>query len=355
MSSSFPCVLPPDEHVRQLQRVFAPLNPGFVAEELECTPEAAAAHLYGERAARHTWVSLADVAQIGEVPIRPLKAWMRRHHVPCVPMGPGRTAVLLVHLDDARWYLERHAPRFEWRPFPNVEYLTRLALPEPEVPGPAPAPVVDVDWQLARRAAWPMTAERLAEAVFGTRSGDARPRALKLLRRWEREGRVVCFARGLYDLVRPVTILDPAGHQGRPLPLADSRRLRANHPELAHWPSAALGAAWRAYSALYGGRLLPVLDRAEPTLLEFLLVRQLHPGEQDLRLDARYEALCQDAALYRVGVAPVPRPAAPVPVTAENIEAGLIDFQALVQATRRKLQRGVDRAPPRKRRDVPVR
>lgn len=125
-----------------------------------------------------------------------------------------------------------------------------------------------------------------------------------MLRVWERQGRVVCYARGLYDLIRPALVLDPGPYHGRPLRLAETRLLRTNHPELAHWSSAALGAAWRAYSTLYGGQLLPVLDRAEPTLLEYLLVRQVRPDCADLRLDGQYEELCREAALYRLSPAP---------------------------------------------------
>ncbi|MFC6662473.1 hypothetical protein [Deinococcus multiflagellatus] len=114
---------------------------------------------------------------------------------------------------------------------------------------------------------------------------------------------------------------------------------------MGHWPSAPLAAAWRAYSQLYGAALLPVLDRREPTFLEYLMVRQLHPTERNLQLDARYEALCQTTTLYRLATAPL----APVearntsPVTVENVAAGVVDFQALVAATRQKLQRDFER------------
>lgn len=81
------------------------------------------------------------------------------------------------------------------------------------VPGPVThATLVDVDWQLARQAAWPMTVERLAETVVSSRSSRAQQRIRSLRRRWEAQGKGVCFARGLYDLVRPVLILDPVNH-----------------------------------------------------------------------------------------------------------------------------------------------
>jgi len=112
--------------------------------------------------------------------------------------------------------------------------------------------------------------------------------------------------------------------------------LREHHPEIAHWPSGSIAAAWWAYSRLYGGSLLPVADRGEPTWLEYLMVRQLHPEIQDLTLNAQYEELCQETAFYRLVTAPVQPDR--LQVTVENIEAGLIDFKTLAQATRRKLQ-----------------
>ena len=337
MSDRPPCCLPPAEHIRQLQHVYGDLSPAFVAEELLCTLDVAAEHLYGGRAAQHSWVRLTDLASVAEVPLASLKRWMRRHHVPLIQNGRrGRTAALLVHLDDALRYLALHRPRSPWRDFPNVDYLPRTALddlPAIQEGLTSRAPAVDVDWHLARRAAWPMTAERLADAVFGSRSADAQRQARKMLRVWERQGRVVCYARGLYDLIRPALVLDPAAYHGRPLRLAETRLLRTNHPELAHWSSAALGAAWRAYSTLYGGQLLPVLDRAEPTLLEYLVVRQVRPDRADLRLDGQYEELCREAALYRLSPAPAAQ-GDQAPATAANIDADLTDEAPVVRPRR---------------------
>ncbi|MBZ9753476.1 hypothetical protein K7W42_21820 [Deinococcus sp. HMF7604] len=75
------------------------------------------------------------------------------------------------------------------------------------------------------------------------------------------------------------------------------------------------------------------------------MVRQLHPVEGPLHLNARYNTLCQGAALYRLGTAPLARAgdAGSIEVTAENIQAGLVDFKALVVATRQKLQRDFER------------
>ncbi len=333
-----PCstsALTPETHVQQLQRVFGPLSPGFVAEELDCALEKAEHLLYGRAAAKHCWVRLLDVAQVARTDHRAVKRWMRARHIPCAqPGNAGPGATLLVHLADARWYFRIVEERAPGRDHPNADQLPRWPLESRAVQ--APRAPTEVDWQLARRADWPMTVERLADAVLGARSPAALRRTRTLLKGWERQGRVVCFARGLYDLVRPQVVLSPDGYQGDPLPDASALALRAHHPELAHWPAAALAGAWRAYSAVYGGRLLAVADRREPTLLEYLLIRQLHTDIQDLKVDARYDVLARDVALYRLTAAPQPDP---VPqVTFENIQAGLIDFDALVQATRKKMQ-----------------
>jgi hypothetical protein len=125
----------------------------------------------------------------------------------------------------------------------------------------------------------------------------------------------------------------------------DLQKLRAHHPEIAHWPSGPLAAAWRAYSRFYAGRLLPVADRGEPTFLEYLLVDQLNPEGRPGTVDARYEKLCQDAAFYRLIPAPLQhavgtqKPA----LTVENIQAGLIDFKAAAEATRLRMQRHTGR------------
>lgn len=201
---------------------------------------------------------------------------------------------------------------------------------------------MDLDWQLARRAAWPMTPQRLADAVYGGRSAGKLRRARRLLGLWETQGRVTCFARGLYDLVRPALVLRPEGYGRRALPLEDLKRLRTYHPEITHWQNGSLAAAWRSYSRLYGEARLPVFDRREPSLLEYLMVRQLHPEVGELRLDAQYEALCREVVFYRLVAAPVQEPVgkkSPA-VTVANIEAGLIDFKALAELTRRKMQRG---------------
>ncbi|MFD1732873.1 hypothetical protein ACFSC4_20020 [Deinococcus malanensis] len=192
-----------------------------------------------------------------------------------------------------------------------------------------------MDWRLAQGAVWPVTAERLAEAVYGTRSAAALGQIRRLVRLWEAQGRIVCFARGSYDRVRPDIVLDPSVFGRSVLPKAEIQTLKDHHPEVQHWPSRALAAAWRGYSRLYGAPRLPVLARREPTLLEYLLVRQLNPDSEVLGLDAQYETWCQDAALYRL----IPAPSEDRPlVTVENIESGRIDFQALAKATREGLQ-----------------
>ncbi|PTA66554.1 hypothetical protein [Deinococcus arcticus] len=190
-----------------------------------------------------------------------------------------------------------------------------------------------------------MTVERLADAVYGVRRPDALQQTRRLLRAWEAQGRVVCFAKGLYDLVRPEVRLDPAPYGRSVLPKTSIQLLRALYPEVGHWPSTALAAAWRAYSRLYGSPLLPILEQREAAFLEYLMVRELHPTETGLQLDARYEALCQETLFYRLGTVPVVTEASPQPpeVTVANIEAGLIDFKVLARATRLKLQRAHER------------
>ncbi|GGO41108.1 hypothetical protein GCM10008949_51480 [Deinococcus humi] len=338
--------LPPHEHLRQLHQVYGPLSPAFVAEELHCTLEEAEHHLYGRHAAGYCWVSLADLAHLAAVSPIGLKRWVRRHHLQSAPQrGQGRSTPLCIHLDDARHllYLKPGTQQATADALPRVKAEDLRASP---IPRPVTqAAVVDVDWQLARQAAWPMTVDRLAEAVYGSRAAQARQQTQRMLRRWEAQGRVVCFARGLYDLVRPVVVLDPARYGRSVLAREELRKLRAHHPEIAHWPSRSLAAAWRAYSRFYAGRLLPVADRGEPTFLEYLLVGQLNsegvPGE----VDARYEELCREAAFYRLVPAPpqnvveTEQPA----LTVENIEAGLIDFQAAAEATRLKMQRHSNR------------
>lgn len=330
--------LSPKESLRQLHRVYGPLGPAFVAEELNCTLQEAELHLYGPHADQHCWVSLTDLSRFCGASKVHLKRWVRNHHLQSPQRkGQGRGAPLFIHLADARHYLHARSEHPPTMPFYSAEYLPRVTtadlLPDP---APTPAKVVDVDWQLARRAVWPMTTERLAEALYSSRSVQAQHKARRLIQRWETQGRVICFARGLYDLVRPALVLEPERYKRRALPGADIQRLREHHPEVAHWPAGSIAAAWWAYSQLYGGSLLPVADRGEPTWLEYLMVRQLHPEVQDLTLNARYEELCQETAFYRLVPAPV-RPG-PVQVTVENIEAGLVDFQVLAQATRRKLQ-----------------
>ena len=90
--------------------------------------------------------------------------------------------------------------------------------------------------------------------------------------------------------------------------------------------------------------MLPVLERREASWLEYLLIRQLHPEVQIVKIDAAYEALCREVTWYRLIPAPQPRAALtkPVQVTVENIEAGLVDFRALAEATRRKLRKSSD-------------
>ncbi len=344
--------LPPHEHLRQLQHVYGPLSPAFVAEELNCTLEEAEHHLYGSHTSRYCWVSLADLGHLSAVSPIGLERWVRRHHLQSAPQaGQGRTAPLHLHLEDARHFLSLR---------PGTQHVSADALPRMrgEDLGPAsiPSPVthtalVDVDWQLARQAAWPMTVERLAEAVYGSRSSTAQQRTRSLLRTWEAQGRVVCFARGLYDLVRPVLVLDPERFGRSLLAKEDLRKLRVHHPEIAHWPSRPLAAAWRSYSAFYANTLLPVAERAEPTFLEYLLVRQLNPEGIPGEVNAQYEELCQEAAFYRL----MPAPSQNVietqqhGLTVENIQAGLIDFKAAAEATRLKMQRhsGKGQAPGR--------
>ncbi|GGL95128.1 hypothetical protein GCM10010840_36530 [Deinococcus aerolatus] len=271
-----------------------------------------------------------------------LKRWVRRHHLQTASLqGQGRTAPLYLYLDDPRSLLSLA---------PGTQEATAEALPrvKGEDLGPAsiPSPVthtalVDVDWQLARQAAWPMTVERLAEAVYSSRSLQAQQQTRKILRRWESQGRIVCFARGLYDLVRPSLVLDQERYGKSVLPREDLQKLRTHHPELAHWAGGPLAAAWRAYSRFYANTLLPVADRGEPTLLEYLMVRQLNPEWVPGEVDARYEELCRDAAFYRLLPAAPQRALETLPpvLTVENVEAGLIDFTAAAEATRLKMQR----------------
>lgn len=334
--------LPPHEHLRQLQHVYGPLSPAFVAEELQCTLQEAEHLLYGSQTARYCWVSLTDLALLSEVGMIGLKRWMRRHHLQSAPQrGQGRNALLYVHLDDARHLLSLR-PGTQNASADALPRITGEDLKSSPISGPVTqAAVMDVDWQLARQAAWPMTVDRLAEAVYGSRAAQARQQTQKMLRRWETQGRVVCFARGLYDLVRPSVVLSPERFGRSVLAREDLQRLRAHHPEIAHWPSGSLASAWRAYSRFYANALLPVVDRGEPTFLEYLLVCQLNPKGIPGTVDARYEELCREAALYRL----IPAlsqsaldPAQP-PLTVENIEAGLIDFGAAAEATRLKMQR----------------
>lgn len=335
--------LRPQEHLRQLQRVYGLLSPAFVAEELECTVEEATRLLYGPHADRFCWVSLADLAHLSGVSLSDVKRWVRRQNVQSAPQrGQGRTASPCIHLDDARHFLSQTPAGQET----TADALPRLKgedLGSVAAKAVTQAPSVDVDWQLARQAAWPMTVERLAEAVFGSRAAAAQQQSRVMLRRWEAQGKVICFARGLYDLLRPSVVLAPERYGRSVLPTQDIQKLRAHHPEIAHWASRPLAAAWRDYSRFYAGSLLPVADRAEPTFLEYLLVCQLNPGGMPGKVDARYEELCQEAAFYRLMSAP-PQPAAEPempPLTLENIKAGLIDFEAAAEATRLKMQRGI--------------
>ncbi len=344
--------LPPHEHLRQLQHVYGPLSPAFVAEELECTLEEAARYLYGPQVDRYCWVRLVDLAHLSAVNLMGLKRWVRRHHLQSAQQsGHGRRAPLHIHLDDARHFLFHEQMLRPGAPFASADALPRVTAAELG-PAPTPSPItqlalVDVDWQLARQAAWPMTVDRLAEAVYGSRAPQARQQTQRMLRRWEAQGRVVCFARGLYDLVRPSLVLDPERYGRSVLPREDLQKLRAHHPEIAHWPSGPLAAAWRAYSRFYADTVLPVRDRGEPTFLEYLLVIQINPEGMPGEVNAQYEQLCREAAVYRL----VPAPSQGVvetqkhPLTVENIEAGLIDFKAMAQATRAKMQRHPGKGP----------
>ena len=353
-TSSF---LPPQEHLRQLHRTYGPLSPAFVAEELECSLQEATRLLYGRHASWFCWVSLADLAHLSGVSLPDLKRWVRRHHLQGAPQrGQGRAAPLFIHLEDARHFLFL-------TPQPQnagADALPRVKAEDLEsVAGKAFTQVstVDVDWQLARQAAWPMTVERLAEAVYSSRSLQAQQQTRKILRRWEAQGKVVCFARGLYDLVRPSLVLDQERYGKSVLPREDLQKLRIHHPELAHWASGPLAAAWRAYSRFYANTLLPVADRGEPALLEYLMVRQLNPAWVPGEVDAGYEALCREAAFYRLIPAAPQRvlETDPPVLTVENIEAGLIDFTAAAEATRLKMHRNFNKGSGRGRRTTAVR
>ena len=347
-SNHFARALPPQEHLRQLHHVYGPLSPAFVAEELRCTREEAARYLYGLHADRYCWVSLADLAHLSAMNMAVLKRWVRRHHLHSASLkGEGRGGPLYIHLDDARAFLRRQQRRT-----PEQEGAAAEALPRVtgEDLGPAPivkAAVVDVDWHLARQAAWPMTVDRLAEAIYGSRAAHARHQTRRTLRRWEAQGRVVCFARGLYDLLRPTVVLDQERYRRGVLPREDLQNLRAHHPELAHWSDGSLAGAWRAYSHFYARTLLPVMDRGEPSLLEYLTVGQLNPGGMPEAVDARYEELCREAAFYRLVPAPLHpaldfhrAPDSPTPaLTVENMEAGLSAFKEMAETTRAKMQR----------------
>ncbi|WP_139323146.1 hypothetical protein [Deinococcus marmoris] len=358
ISHATPGALPPQEHLRQLHRVYGPLSPAFVAEELRCTLDEAIRYLYGPHAELYTWVSLADLAYLTTVSMAELKRWVRRHHLQSAPMkGQARTAPVHVHLDDARHFL-----RLQHDTTPGAEQASANALPRVKgedlrsshISQQVTQVAVDVDWHLARQAAWPMTVDRLAEAVYSSRSTQAQHQTRKMLRRWEAQGRVVCFARGLYDLVRLALVLDPTRYGKSVLPREDLQKLYAHHPEIAHWSVRSLAAAWRAYSRFYANTLLLVADRGEPTFLEYLLVCQLNPEGMPVAVNARYEELCQEAAFYRL--MPAPPQSAPqtekLALTVENVEAGLIDFQAAAEATRLKMQRkgSKGQAPGRARR-----
>ncbi|OLV15696.1 hypothetical protein BOO71_0014128 [Deinococcus marmoris] len=310
-----------------------------MAEELRCTLDEAIHYLYGPHAALYTWVSLADLAHLATVDMAGLKRWVRRHHLQSAQLQrQARTAPAYIHLDDARHFLHQHLTSETVDALPRVNVTDLGSSP---LPSPAVQTAVDVDWHLARQAAWPMTVDRLAEAVYSSRSTQAQQQTRKILRRWEAQGRVVCFARGLYDLVRPSLVLDPVRYGKSVLPREDLQKLRVHHPEIAHWTSGPLAAAWRAYSRFYANTLLPIVDRGEPTFLEYLLVAQLHPDGLPDAVNARYEELCQEAAFYRLVPAPPQRaPEMEKPaLTVKNVEAGLIDFKAVAEATRLKMQR----------------
>ncbi|MFD1732872.1 hypothetical protein ACFSC4_20015 [Deinococcus malanensis] len=55
------------EHFRQLKKVFSPLSPRFVADELGCTLEQATVMLYGSAARMYCWVRLSDLASLSGV------------------------------------------------------------------------------------------------------------------------------------------------------------------------------------------------------------------------------------------------------------------------------------------------
>jgi len=350
MLNCFSDSLPREEHLRQLRCVYGSLSPAFVAEELECTLEEAAFQLYGSREAQHCWVSLADVSRLFGVNVVSLKRWVRHHHIQSAQRrGQGRPGPLVIHLEDARHYLHSQRDKASGTAFPSLNALPRCTAEDllpPAAPGHVPnEKAVDVDWQLARRAAWPMTVERLAEAVYGSRSTQAQQQARRVARRWETLGRVICFARGLYDLVRPALVLDPGRYRRSFLPREALQKLRKHHPEIEHWSDGPIAAAWRAYSKFYTGALLPVADSGEPTFLEYLMVRQLHPEAVLFRMDAQYDELCQETVFYRL----IPLPSRTSMetdrhnLTVENIEAGLIDFKAEATATRLKLQMNFDK------------
>ncbi|MVN89159.1 hypothetical protein GO986_20700 [Deinococcus sp. HMF7620] len=344
MSSRPAPALSAAEHLRQLRKIYGPLSPAFVADELACTLEQAVQHLYGSAAAQHCWVRLGDVASLAGVSAFEVRQWVHRAHLPLLIRGAQpRPAAALLHLADAALLLQD----LSW-PFahPTWAFLPRWPVPSHKRGAPAePVQTTELDWQLARQAAWPMTVERLADAVYGTQRSDRVQQTRRLIRHWEKQGRITCFAKGLYDLVRPALILDPALYGRGVLPKVSTQALRDHHPEVRHWPSFPLAAAWRAYSRFYGSALLPVLARREPTFLEYLTVRQLDPAI-DLQLNAQYEVLCQETAFYRLDTAPLVSSAdsMTIEVTAENVQAGLVDFKALVAATRQKLQRDFERS-----------
>lgn len=200
--------LPRAAHVSQLRKVYGPLSPGFVADELGCTLHQAAQLLYKGSADQQVWVRVSDLAWMADTSAAEVLAWIRRHHLPSWIKGhQGRPTTTFIHLADATVYLQHVSLPYV---HPAWAYLPRWKTQSPVSTAKTAAQDTDLDWQLAQQAAWPVTVERLAAAVFSSRTPSVLQQTRRLIRTWEAQGKIVCFAKGLYDLVRPEVILDPA-------------------------------------------------------------------------------------------------------------------------------------------------
>ncbi|MBZ9753475.1 hypothetical protein K7W42_21815 [Deinococcus sp. HMF7604] len=98
--------------------------------------------------------------------------------MPVLTSGPQpRVAAALLHLLDAAPFLQG---------LPSWAFLPRWPAPSQTSRSPAEsAQVTSMDWQLARQANWPVTVERLADAVYGSHTPSALQQTRRRLRTWE--------------------------------------------------------------------------------------------------------------------------------------------------------------------------